>query len=84
MVKREEIKNIVKEFVDKNKLQRCFIPIIEEFFIRGADQFKWNKEELGDAIIRFEKVVNIKFVDMYERRHIIKNIKKKVHLLVIG
>lgn len=44
MVKREEIKNIVKEFVDKNKLQRCFIPIIEEFFIRGADQFKWNKE----------------------------------------
>ena len=77
MVKREEIKNIVKEVVDKNKLQRCFIPIIEEFFIRGADQFKWNKEELGDAIIRFEKVVNIKFVDMYERRHIIKKYKEK-------
>lgn len=77
MVKREEIKNIVKEVADKNKLRRCFIPIIEEFFIRGADQLKWNKEELGDAIIRFEKVVNIKFADMYERRHIIKKYKEQ-------
>lgn len=29
MLEREKVKKLVKEVVDKNKLQSCFIPIIE-------------------------------------------------------
>lgn len=53
MVEREKIKKQVKEVVDKNKLQSCFIPIIEEFFFRVADQLDCNDEELKNAIKRY-------------------------------
>lgn len=76
MVEKEKIKKLVKEVVDKNKLQNCFIPIIEEFFFRASDQLDWNDEELNNAIKRYEKVVNIKFINMYERGHILKKYKK--------
>jgi len=76
VVEKEKIKKLVKEVVDKNKLQNCFIPIIEEFFFRASDQLDWNDEELNNAIKRYEKVVNIKFINMYERGHILKKYKK--------
>lgn len=68
MLEREKVKKLVKEVVDKNKLQSCFIPIIEEFFFRVADQLEWNDEELNNAIKRYEQVVNIKFVNFYKIR----------------
>lgn len=58
MVEREKIKKLVKEVVDKNKLHSCFIPIIEEFFFRAADQLDWNDEELNSAITRYGKLLN--------------------------
>ena len=68
MVEKEKIKKLVKEVVDKNKLQNCFIPIIEEFFFRASDQLDWNDEELNNAIKRYEKVKNIKFENFYKIR----------------
>lgn len=49
-------------------MQSCFIPIIEEFFFRVADQLDCNDEELKNAIKRYEKVVNIKFANSYKIR----------------
>lgn len=77
MVEREKIKKLVKEVVDKNKLQNCFIPIIEEFFFRVADQLDWDDEELNKAIRRYEKVKNIKFVNFDKIRTVIPFIKYK-------
>lgn len=76
MIEREKIDILVKKMVDKNKLQKCFIPIIEEFFFRVADQLEWKDEELNNAISRYEKVVNIKFVNMFERVSLFKKYKK--------
>ena len=74
MVEREKIKKLVKEVVYKDKLQSCFIPIIEEFFFRVADQLDWDDEELNKAIIRYEKLLNkygIKFAENITGRHTI-------------
>lgn len=64
MIEREKIRTQVKELVEKNKLQKCFIPIIEEFFFRVADQCNWKDEEFENAITRYEKLEDIKFENM--------------------
>lgn len=64
MVKREKIENLVKEVVDKNNLSSSFIPIIEEFFFRLADQLEWDDEKLNNAFSRYKNVVDIEFVNM--------------------
>lgn len=78
MIEREKIDILVKKLVDKNKLQKCFIPIIEEFFFRVADQLEWKDERLNNAISRYEKVVDIKFINMFERESLFKKYKKNI------
>lgn len=77
MIEREKIKRLVKEIVEENKLQDCFNPIIEEFFFRVADQLDWDDEKLNVAISRYKKVVDIKFVNMYERESLLIKYKKQ-------
>lgn len=66
MIQRRKIDIYVKKLVEKNGLQKCFIPIIEEFFFRVADQCDWGDEELSDAASRFEKELSIEFVNMHK------------------
>ncbi len=69
MIDRDKISISVKKVVEKNRLEKAFLPIIEEFFFRAADQYNWNNYDLEVAIYRFEKVFNIKF----------KNFEKKLN-----
>lgn len=61
MIDRDKISISVKKVVEKNRLEKAFLPIIEEFFFRAADQYNWKDYDLEVAIYRFEKVFNIKF-----------------------
>ena len=94
MVEKEKIKKLVKEVVDKNKLQSCFIPIIEEFFFRVADQLNWNDEELKNSmrfdvddlegILEFDKDKIENFINtaMHEQGHAIQYQKKKMIMML--
>lgn len=67
MLDRDKISISVKKVVEKNRLEKAFLPIIEEFFFRAADQYNWDNYDLEVAIYRFEKVFNIKFKN-YEKK----------------
>lgn len=64
MIEREKITIAVRNVVEKNKLEKCFLPIIEEFFFRVADQCKWEEHDFKTAINEFGKVINITFSNM--------------------
>ncbi len=67
MIKREYIEIKVKEILEKNKLEKSFWPIVEEFFYRAADQYEWDDYDLRTAINRFEKVYNIRFTKFKDK-----------------
>jgi len=71
MLTREKIDEQVTKLVEKNRFEKSFIPIIEEFFFRVSDQCEWKEYELNNAIDRFERVCSIKFMNFWERKYLI-------------
>ncbi len=63
MIDREKIKKEIVRIVERNKLEKCFLPIIEEFFFRVASQCNWEEADFRVAICNFEKVKDISFVN---------------------
>ena len=61
MIERSIISTKVREVVEKNKLEKTFLPCIEEFFYRASDQYNWTEYDLNVAIDKFRKVFTIKF-----------------------
>ena len=66
MVEREKISKEIEKLIEKNRLEKCFIPIIEEFFFRTAEQCNWEEYDFKVAINKFEKVRNIKFANFWK------------------
>lgn len=68
MIEREIINNEMEKLIEKNRLEKCFLPIIEEFFFRTAEQCNWEEYDFKVAINKFEKVRNIKFANFWQRK----------------
>lgn len=66
MIEREKINKEIENLIEKNRLEKCFLPIIEEFFFRVADQCNWDEYDFKVAINKFEKVRNIGFTNFWE------------------
>lgn len=64
MIKRETIATQVRSVVEKNKLEKSFLPLLEEFFFRAADQYNWTDNDLKNAMNKFEKAFNIEFINL--------------------
>jgi len=65
MLEREKIITEVRDIVEKSEFKQYFLPIIEEFFIRSADQYNWTEKELNNAIKSFERVNEIRFMNFW-------------------
>ena len=50
MIEREIINNEMEKLIEKNRLEKCFLPIIEEFFFRTAEQCNWEEYDFKVAI----------------------------------
>lgn len=64
MIKREFISAQIKEIEQYNS--EFFYPIIEEFFVRAVDQYKWNEQDLKIAISKLERIIKIEFVNFWD------------------
>ena len=62
-----------------NRIDINFIPIIEEFLFRVADQCNWTQLELDNAISKLERVDSINFANLWKKENILLlfNIKTK-------
>ena len=59
--RKDVIKN-VKEILDNNpQIDKCFYPIIQEFFIRLVDQIDLERDKLDIYIDRYKKLKRMKF-----------------------
>lgn len=56
MIERDEILAEVRYIVENNQINQQFLPVIEEFFIRSADQYNWTEEEFDNALKSYERV----------------------------
>lgn len=87
MIEREKIIEQVRQVVERNKLNKTFLPIIEEYFVRAAEQLNWDEENFYDAIKEFENVKSITFKDLGEKeeREPIKiiNVRENIKLIVL-
>lgn len=68
MIEREKINKEIEKLIEKNKLEKCFLPIIQEFFFRVADQCNWDEYDFKVAISKFEKVRNITFTNFWQTK----------------
>lgn len=82
MIEREKIDTQVKRVLEKNKLEKNFYPIIEEFLFRVADQCDYTEYELNIAINRLERVSKIQFINLEQTKFLIFKVKSSVAAFV--
>lgn len=68
MIEKQKIIDKVSTVVEQNKLDKYFLPIIEEFFCRAVDQYNWNEENFNKYINRFDNVCSIQWHNFWERK----------------
>lgn len=66
MIERDEVLTEVRYIIENNQINQHFLPVIEEFFIRSADQYNWTEEEFDNALKSYEKVKEIQFFNFAE------------------
>lgn len=84
MEKEEVIKNLSKVLTNK-KIHPAFHPIIKEFFVRAAEQYKWTQEDLQKALNSFAYLQDIRFKNirgLEKGRNKIRNFKGSIRVRI--
>lgn len=60
-MERKEVIESISQILAKKEIHQVFHPIIKEFFVRAAQQYSWQEEELQRALESFDYLESIRF-----------------------